>query len=115
MAFYYRPFDPCSQRLVHITDSKSDSFPVRVGLCQGCPLLSVLFIIFMGRISRCSQAAEGVGFGGPRILSLLFANDVVLLASSNSDLQLPLGRFAAECEAAGMRISTSKSEAMILS
>ncbi|KAK3557561.1 hypothetical protein QTP70_030492 [Hemibagrus guttatus] len=30
------------------------------------------------------------------------------------DLQHALGRFAAECEAAGMRVSTSKSEAMVL-
>ncbi|KAK0134189.1 hypothetical protein N1851_030252 [Merluccius polli] len=30
------------------------------------------------------------------------------------DLQLSLDRFAAECEAAGMRISTSKSESMVL-
>ncbi|KAI3363121.1 hypothetical protein L3Q82_011774 [Scortum barcoo] len=42
------------------------------------------------------------------------ANDVVLLASSSQDLQHVLERFAAECEAAGMRISTSKSEAMVL-
>ncbi|KAI3354197.1 hypothetical protein L3Q82_018735 [Scortum barcoo] len=40
--------------------------------------------------------------------------DVVLLASSSQDLQHLLERFAAECEAAGMRISTSKSEAMVL-
>ncbi|KAI3353859.1 hypothetical protein L3Q82_004862 [Scortum barcoo] len=64
------------------------------------------------------MVGEGVRFGGLRIPSLLFADDVVLLASSSSDLQLSLGRtirFAAECEAAGMRISTSKSEAMVLS
>ena len=41
-------------------------------------------------------------------------DDVVLLAPSNQDLQHVLGRFAAECEAAGMRINTSKSEAMVL-
>ncbi|KAI3356318.1 hypothetical protein L3Q82_017539 [Scortum barcoo] len=35
-------------------------------------------------------------------------------ASSSQDLQHVLERFAAECEAAGMRISTSKSEAMVL-
>ncbi|KAI3364954.1 hypothetical protein L3Q82_001118 [Scortum barcoo] len=34
---------------------------------------------------------------------------------SSQDLQHVLERFAAECEAAGMRISTSKSEAMVLS
>ncbi|KAI3370772.1 hypothetical protein L3Q82_007308 [Scortum barcoo] len=33
---------------------------------------------------------------------------------SSQDLQHVLERFAAECEAAGMRISTSKSEAMVL-
>ena len=58
---------------------------------------------------------EGVGFGDLWIPSLLFADDVVLLASWNSDLQLSFGRFAAECEAAGMRISTSESEVMVLS
>ena len=77
-----------------------------------CP---VLFITFMDRISRRSRVVEGVEFGGGRISSLLFADDVVLLAPSNHDLQLSLERFAAECEAAGMRISTSKSEAMVLS
>ena len=33
---------------------KLDVFPVRVGLCQGCPLSPILFIISMDRISRCS-------------------------------------------------------------
>ncbi|TWW57364.1 hypothetical protein D4764_07G0000830 [Takifugu flavidus] len=46
--------------------------------------------------------------------SLLFADDVVLLASSACDLQRSLDRFAAACEAAGIKISTSKSEAMVL-
>ncbi|KAI3369449.1 hypothetical protein L3Q82_007667 [Scortum barcoo] len=41
-------------------------------------------------------------------------HDVVLLASSSQDLQHVLERFAAECEAAGVRMSTSKSEAMVL-
>ncbi|KAK3569663.1 hypothetical protein QTP86_002629 [Hemibagrus guttatus] len=40
--------------------------------------------------------------------------NVVLLASSSLDLQHALGHFAAECEAAGMRVSSSKSEAMVL-
>lgn len=52
---------------------------------------------------------HGSGFGNHMISSLLFADDVVMLASSSQDLQRALGRFAAECEAAGMRIDTSKS------
>ena len=104
-----------SMSLVHVAGNKSDLFPVGVGLRQGCPLSPVLFIVFMDRISRRSRGVEGVEFGGGRISSLLFADDVVFLASSNIDLQLSLGRFTAECEAAGMKISTSKSEAMVLS
>ncbi|XP_077441792.1 uncharacterized protein LOC144063805 [Vanacampus margaritifer] len=42
-------------------------------------------------------------------------NDVVLLASSSRDLQLSLELFAAECEAVEMKISTSKSQTMVLS
>ncbi|KAK3572192.1 hypothetical protein QTP86_025596, partial [Hemibagrus guttatus] len=103
-----------SRSLVRIASCKSDLFPVHVGLRQGCPLSPVLFIVFMDRISRRSPGLEGVQFGDHRISSLIFADDVVLLASSGLDLQHALGRFAAECEAAGMRVSTSKSEAMVL-
>ncbi|KAK7896322.1 hypothetical protein WMY93_021647 [Mugilogobius chulae] len=103
-----------SRSCVRIAGSKSDLFPVHVGLRQGCPLSPVLFIVFMDRISRRSQGPEGVQFGDHRISSLLFADDVVLMASSNQDLQHALGRFAAECEAAEMKISSSKSEAMVL-
>ncbi|KAK9541149.1 hypothetical protein VZT92_001216 [Zoarces viviparus] len=104
----------CSRSCVRILGNKSDTFPVGVGLRQGCPLSPVLFVTFMDRISRRSLGEENVRFGDLGIASLLFADDVVLLASSDRDLQHSLGRFAAECEAAGMRVSTSKSEAMVL-
>ncbi len=103
-----------SRSLVCIAGSKSDLFPVYVGLRQGCPLSPVLFIIFMDIIFRRSQGPEGVWFGDHTISSLLFADDVVLLAPSDQELRHALGRFAAECEAAGMRISTFKSKAMVL-
>ena len=104
-----------SESCVRVLGSKSDSFQVRVGLRQGCALSPILFVIFMDRISRRSRGGEGLQFGGLGISSLLFADDVVLMASSACDLQHSLDRFAAECEAVGMRISTSKSEAMVLS
>uniref|UniRef100_A0A8D3D9Y0 Reverse transcriptase domain-containing protein n=1 Tax=Scophthalmus maximus TaxID=52904 RepID=A0A8D3D9Y0_SCOMX len=95
--------------------SKSDSFPVGVGLRQGCALSPILFVIFMDRISRRSRGGVGLQLGGLGISSLLFADNVVLMAPSVCDLQHSLDQFAAECGAVGMRISTSKSEAMVLS
>ncbi|KAK3516271.1 hypothetical protein QTP70_007251 [Hemibagrus guttatus] len=47
-------------------------------------------------------------------LSHLFAAHWTSQVPSGLDLQHALGRFAAKCEAAGMRVSTSKSEAMVL-
>jgi len=66
----------------------------------------------MDRISSRSLGVEQVRFGDLGIASLLFADDGV--ASSDCDLWHSLGRFAAEFEAARMRVSTSKSEAMVL-
>lgn len=43
-------------------------------------------------------AADGIEFGGLRITSLLFADQVFLLALSGEPLQLVLGQFAAKCE-----------------
>ncbi|KAI3367449.1 hypothetical protein L3Q82_026304 [Scortum barcoo] len=56
--------------------------------------------------SHCRQGRRESGLGTTGFQSLLFADDVVLMASSGQDLQHVLERFAAECEAAGMRIST---------
>ncbi len=52
-----------------------------------CPLSPALFIIVMDRISRRSQRPEGVRFGDHMILSLLFSDDIVLLAPSDQDLR----------------------------
>lgn len=70
-----------------------------VGLCQGCPLSQILFVIFIEKISRCSQGGLGVGFRDLRITSLLFADDVILLTSTDRDLQHTPGSCVAECEA----------------
>ena len=55
------------------------------------------------------QSRTGCLFGDLRIGSMLFADDVVPFALSVRDLQLSLDRLAAK-----MKISTSKSEAMVL-
>ncbi|KAK3570250.1 hypothetical protein QTP86_017123 [Hemibagrus guttatus] len=41
-------------------------------------------------------------------------DDIVLLALLSQDLQNAPGQFSAECKSGGMRVSTSKSEAMVL-
>ena len=50
-----------------------------------------------------------------KISRLLFADDLVLLASLESGLQHALNGFADACDIAGMKISTSKTEVLHLS
>ncbi|KAI3371311.1 hypothetical protein L3Q82_023927 [Scortum barcoo] len=67
-----------------------------------------------GRFLGVARGRRESGLGTTGFHLCFLQDDVVLMASSGQDLQHVLERFAAECEAAGMRISTSKSEAMVL-
>ena len=55
--------------LVNIAGSKLDLFPETTGLLQDCPLSLILYITFMDRVSRRSQAVEGFWFGDLRTAS----------------------------------------------
>ncbi|XP_054875833.1 interleukin-15 isoform X2 [Poeciliopsis prolifica] len=82
--------------------SCASATPIKVGDLQTCLEKELKVTIevreeFLG----AAKGIEGIRFGGLRIASLLFADDVVLLAPSGRDLQLSLERFAAECEGPG--------------
>ena len=63
-------------------------FSVELGLRQGDPLSSILYIIFIdGLVSEVKKAKEGVWFEAEKINILVFADDVVLLASSKVEMQ----------------------------
>lgn len=80
-----------------------------VGLHQGCPLSQILSVVFMDRISRRSRRRGLSSLGSFRVASLLFVDDVVLMALSGCDLQRLLEWFVTKCEVVRMRVSTSKS------
>ena len=86
-----------------------------VGLRQGCVLSSLLFIVYINWIDKCSQADECATIGNCKISRLLFADDLVLLSSTESGLQRALNSFADACNTAGMKISTAKTEILHLS
>ena len=77
----------------------------------------------MNWIDKCSQAEECATIGNCKISRLLFADDLVLLSSTESALQRALNSFADACNnsfadacnTAGMKISTAKTEVLHLS
>ena len=104
-SFYCRP-EVC----VRVNGKQSKPFHVGIGLRQGCVLSPLLFIVYMNWIDKCSQADERATIGNCKISRLLFADDLVLLFSTESGLQRALNSFADACNTARMKISTAKTE-----
>ena len=69
----------------------------------------------MNWIDKCSQADECAAIENCKISRLLFADDLVLLSSTESGLQCALNSLADACNTAGMKISTTKTEVLHLS
>ena len=69
----------------------------------------------MNWIDKCRQADECASIGNCKISPLLFADDLVLLSSTESGLQRALNSFAYACNTAWMKIGTAKIEVLHLS
>ena len=69
----------------------------------------------MDRIVEKSESCGGVKIGECTVQRPLFADDLVLLESTQNRLQQALNRFSEACSAAGMKISMTKTEIMCLS
>ena len=76
---------------------------------------SPLFIAYMNWIDKCRQADECATTGNCKITRLLFADDLLLLSSTESGLQHALNSFADACDTAKMKISAAETEVLHLS
>ena len=68
----------------------------------------------MDKIDRNSSFSGGVTFGECNVRRLLFADDLALLSSNESNLQHALDRFSDACLDAGIKINMAKTEIMCL-
>ena len=73
------------------------------------------FIVYVNWIENCSQTDECATIGNCKISRLLFADDLVLLSSTEFGLQRGLNSFADACDIAGMEINPAKTEVLHLS
>ena len=98
-----------------LTAQRRNLSRVSVGLRQGCTLSPTLFFIYVDRMVTKSESCGGVKIGECTVQRLLFADDLVLLDSTQNGFQQALDRFSDACSVAGMKISTTKTETMCLS
>ena len=71
---------------VRVNGKQSKSLHVGVGVQQGCALTPALFITYMNWMDKLSRTNECITIGRCKIRLLLFEDDLVLLASSESGL-----------------------------
>lgn len=90
--------------------------PCTCGVRQGDPLSPLLFGLFIDRIEgHLEQHAHdtGVDLAGRVVRVLLYADDLVLLATSPKDLQTQLDALHSFCTANSMTVNVSKTECVV--
>ena len=89
---------------VRVNDKESAEFKVKVGVHQGSVLSPMLFIIVMDALS--AEFRDGLPW------ELLYADDLVLMADSESQLLVKIARWKAGIEAKGLRVNMGKTKVM---
>lgn len=87
---------------------KTDPFSIEVGLHQGSALSPFLFLIVLDTITRELRNDE-------ELWELLFADDLVIVADTEEELQQRFIAWKHNLERRGMKVNTNKTEVMISS
>jgi Reverse transcriptase (RNA-dependent DNA polymerase) len=93
-----------------------EQFESEVGVKQGDPLSPLLFGLYIDRLERyleqaCPQA--GARLGARLVRILLYADDIVLMASSPQELKDMLGALGAFCNANSMFVNLRKTKVVV--
>ena len=104
-----------STSAVLINNVTGSFFNTTVGVRQGCLLSPVLFNIFLEQImiNTLDEYTSTISIGGQKISNLRFADDIDLIAGSNTELQDLTNRLVESSKAHGMEISQEKSKTMV--
>ena len=85
------------------------------GVRQGCNLSPILFNLFINDIEKLFEDIEGFKIGSKNVKFLLYADDLLILCKSQSDLQLSVSRLHKYTQKWGLRINVSKSKVIVFS
>jgi hypothetical protein len=89
---------------VQTSDGDTNDFPINIGLYQGSALSPYLFVLVMDEVTRDIQ--------GSIPWCMLFADDMILVDESMTEVDQKLELWRRTLEAKGFRLSRSKMEYM---
>ena len=98
---------------VKVNGLNTDWFKVSCGLKQGCCLSPLLFNLYINDlVNDISSLGLGVDIGGKNVSILLYADDVVILAENEQNLQALLDILKNWCDQNKMTVNLEKSKAV---
>lgn len=106
--------------IVRTRNEESSEFVTTRGLRQGCVLSPLLFALIMDDVVKeCKKVTRKYKIGRRRmemvqISELLYADDLVLLAGSERELQYNVDTYIREMQKVNMRINIEKTKTMIV-
>ena len=96
-------------------DSLTDIFPCERGVRQGCLLSPVLFALYLNDLNNHIKASsQGVLVDDLPVHSLLYADDLVLIARSKTDLQSQLDALENFSKSLKMEVNMDKTKVMVI-
>ena len=101
---------------VRVNNSLTDEFKVEIGTRQGCNLSPTLFNLYLNDlpIYLSQHSKSGVSLGSTNIQCLMYADDLVLLAKTEKEMNEMLSATETYCNKWRLSINTNKSKILIL-
>ena len=104
---------------INLSGRTGRSFTPEAGVKQGCPLSPTLFGFFLDGLQRylivnCPTVGPGLS-NGNYVPCLMYADDIALMATTASELQVLIDATHAFCDSVGLTISPAKSSVVVFS
>lgn len=99
---------------IRIGNDVGDFVTIEKGVRQGCVFSPDLFNIYGEWILREIEDHQGIVIGGSKINNLRYADDTVLIAGSEKDLQKMVNKVESESKKMGLLINHKKTECMVI-
>ena len=96
---------------VRVNGALTDWFPVNLGVKQGCIISPLLFSMYINEITVGIKAlGKGVCINNESVPILLYADDIVLIAECEKDLQDMLNFVSDWCLQWNLNINVNKTQ-----
>jgi hypothetical protein len=101
--------------VMKVKNDTSEYTNIKRGVRQGCVLSPDFFNIYSEMILRSLEDVEGVKIGGYNCNNLRYADDTVLIAGNEENLQKMIDTVSRESIKMGLSLNVKKSECMSIS